>query len=266
MRALRVGRIADLNMYPLYYGLERARGPMLAFTDGHPAALNRALLEGGLDVSAVSSIEWARNADVLTLLPVASITAAGAVDSIQLFSRVPFCDVRSVAVTTHSATSVALLRILLGTDPPPFEELEGSLPDALERYDGVLLIGDDALHGLRSDVAPYATDLAARWRQRTDLPMVFGVWAARADTASTRADDLAVLSGVLTEAHEQFAARPGPVVAAAASRYPFSEEYVRGYLGRLRFGFGDDERAGLVRFLDECRRIGLLDSVVPVAA
>ncbi len=266
MTALRVGRIADLNMYPLYHGLERAVTPRLAFTDGRPAALNRALLDGALDVSAVSSIEWARNAKALSLLPVASITAAGAVDSIQLFSRVPFSDVRSVAVTTHSATSVALLRILLGPELPPFDELDSDLPDALTRYDGVLLIGDDALLGLRSGVAPYATDLAQRWREWTDLPMVFAVWAARAETAATRTEDLAALSAVLTDAHERFAADPEPVVVAAADRYPFAEDYVREYLGRLRFGFGHDERAGLVRFLDECRQIGLLDDVVPVAA
>ena len=59
-----------------------------------PTALNRALLDGRLDVSAVSSIAFARHADELALVPVASITASGAVDSIQLFSRVPFDEVR----------------------------------------------------------------------------------------------------------------------------------------------------------------------------
>ena len=108
MRRLRVGRISLLNMYPIYHGLERAAEPMLSFTDGVPTALNDALLRGELDVSAVSSIAYARHATELSLLPVASITADGAVDSIQVFSRVPFEDVRSVAVTPHSATSVAL--------------------------------------------------------------------------------------------------------------------------------------------------------------
>jgi hypothetical protein len=44
----------------------------------------------------MSSIEYARHAGELTLVPVASITADGAVDSIQLFSRVPFDEVRTV--------------------------------------------------------------------------------------------------------------------------------------------------------------------------
>ena len=60
MRRLRVGRIAALNMYPIYHGLERAGDPALTFTDGVPTELNRALLDGRLDVSAMSSIAFAR--------------------------------------------------------------------------------------------------------------------------------------------------------------------------------------------------------------
>ena len=100
MTPLRVGRIVALNMYPIYHHLEQARDPGLAFTDGLPADLNAGVLDGSLEhCSAMSSIEYARNADRLSLLPVASISAAGAVDSIQVFSRVPLNEVRSVAVT-----------------------------------------------------------------------------------------------------------------------------------------------------------------------
>ena len=133
MRLLRVGRISALNMYPIYHGLERAEDPTLEFTDGVPTALNAALLEGRLDVSAVSSIAFARNADRLRLVPVASITADGAVNSIQVFSRVPFEEIRTVAVTPHSATSVALLRILLDDGVAPFTILDRPPAEALER-------------------------------------------------------------------------------------------------------------------------------------
>ena len=177
MRPLRVGRIAALNMYPIYHGLERAADHTLEFTDGVPTTLNAAVLEGRLDVSAMSSIAYARNADRLTLVPVASITADGAVDSIQLFSRVPFEEVRSVAVTPHSATTVALLRILLGPDVP-FTTLDRPPARALEDVDGVLLIGDEALAGLHAPFAPHRTDLAEAWSARTGHPMVFAVWAA----------------------------------------------------------------------------------------
>ena len=266
MRLLRVGRISALNMYPIYHGLERAADPTLAFTDGVPAVLNRALVEGRLDVSAMSSIAYARNADRLALVPVASITADGAVDSIQLFSRVPFARVRTVAVTPDSETSVALLRILLGREAAPFRTLTRPPARALEDVDGVLLIGDEALAGLRAPFAPHRTDLGALWRERTGQPMVFAVWAAGAEVARERAEALADLARLLTEARSAYLADPEAVVTAAAERFPFPADFIRPYLRRLRYEFGPAERAGLETFLTQAAAIGELDAVPRLAA
>jgi chorismate dehydratase len=260
---LRVGRIVALNMYPIYHYLEQTRDPGLAFTDGLPAALNAALLDGDLDVSAMSSIEYARNADHLELLPVASISAAGAVDSIQVFSRVPFEQIRSVAVTPHSATSVALLRILVGPEVT-FTLLTVSPADALTEVDGVLLIADEALHGLRERLAPTHTDLGERWQALTGLPMVFAVWAARPDLASRA--QLAHLTSLLGDAQTRFAGDPATVVTAAAERFPFPPDYIRGYFSRLGYGFGTDEQAGLRRFLELAHDAGELTTVPVLAA
>jgi chorismate dehydratase len=266
VRRLRVGRIAALNMYPIYHGLERAPTPTLDFTDGVPTVLNQALLDDRLDVSAVSSIAYARHADVLRLVPVASITADGAVDSIQLLSRVPFDQVRSVAVTPHSATSVALLRILLGEKARPFTLLDREPAAALKEVDGVLLIGDEALEGLRTPFAPHRTDLGALWHERSGHPMVFAVWAAREDAARERAVALAELEELLSDARAAYLADPELVVAAAAARFPFPPDFIRRYFRRLRYEFGEPERAGLEAFLREARGIGQLDVVPRLAA
>jgi chorismate dehydratase len=266
MRRLRVGRISALNMYPIYHGLERAADPALEFTDGVPTALNQALLEGRLDVSAVSSIAFARHADELRLVPVASITAQGAVDSIQLFSRVPFEEVRSVAVTPHSATSVALLRVLLDSRAGEFETLAGPPTEALGRVDGVLLIGDEALAGLRTPFSAHHTDLGALWHARTGRPMVFAVWAARADAARERAEALAALAALLRDARAAYLADPEAVVAAAAQRFPFPAHFIRSYFRRLRYEFGPEQRAGLEAFLRLARENGELHALPRLAA
>lgn len=266
MKRLRVGRIAALNMYPIYHGLERAADPTLVFTDGVPTDLNAAVLDGRLDVSAMSSIAYARDAERLCLVPVASITADGAVDSIQLFSRVPFDEVRTVAVTPHSATSVALLRVLLGPTAEPFEVLREAPAEALARVDGVLLIGDEALSGLREPFAPHRTDLAAVWGARTGRPMVFAVWAASLAVSRERPGALADLAALLLEARAAYLADPEQVVAAAARRFPFPADFIRPYLSRLRYEFGDPERAGLEEFLRRARESGELDTVPRLAA
>lgn len=267
MSILRVGRISALNMYPVYHHLERAHLPGVAFTDGLPATLNAGVVGGDLDVSAMSSIEYARNADRLQLMPAGCIACEGAVDSIRLLSPVPLEMVTRVAVTPHSASSVTLLRVLLGPGVP-FRVMGSDLeaPAALASGEAVLLIADAALLAHRDGIAPYSIDLGEEWQRRTGLPMVFAVWAVRTGAAESRAPEVAALSAAIADAPEAFAADPAAVVHAAAGRFPFDEQYIAGYLARLRYAFGPSERAGLARFLDLARAAGELHDVPALEA
>ena len=260
MSDLRVGRISALNMYPIYHHLERATLPGVTFTDGLPAALNAAVLDGMLDVSAMSSIAYARHADRLRLIPVGCIACDGAVDSIRLLSTVPLDEISRVAVTPHSASSVALLRILLGPDVP-FRVLDRDPTSCLADGEAVLLIADEALTAHRAGMAPYTIDLCELWQQRTGLPMVFAVWAATEHAAKTREPQIAMLTTAIEDAHAAYLADPDAVARTAAERFPFPVDYISGYLSRLNYAFGPDERAGLARFLDLARAAGELDDV-----
>src|SRR5213079_3438181 len=80
---------------------------------GVPTALNRQLIAGELDIAPISSIEYARHAGTLRILPRLCVSSEGAVDSIQLVSRTPLERVRTIAVTPESATSVVLTKVLL---------------------------------------------------------------------------------------------------------------------------------------------------------
>src|SRR5437763_17076839 len=116
-------------MAPVFYRLAAD----VEQVQGVPTDLNRRLLDGEIDVAPISSIEYARNAERLRLLPRLCVSSEGAVDSIQLVSRVPLADIRSVAITPESATSVVLTKVLV--------------PDAThvplgEEADAKLLIGD----------------------------------------------------------------------------------------------------------------------------
>jgi chorismate dehydratase len=82
---VRLGRISYVNMAPVFYRLEAE----VEEVQGVPTDLNDRLLAGELDVAPISSIEYARNADRLRLLPRLCVGSEGAVDSIQLVSRKP---------------------------------------------------------------------------------------------------------------------------------------------------------------------------------
>src|SRR5438046_10749244 len=106
---VRLGRISYGNMAPVFYRLDAE----VEEVQGVPTELNARLLAGELDVAPISSIEYGRNADRLRLLPRLCVGSEGAVDSIQLVSRKPLEQVRTVAVTPASATSVVLTTVPL---------------------------------------------------------------------------------------------------------------------------------------------------------
>ena len=106
----------------------------------------------------------------------------------------PLERIRTVAATSQSASSVALVRTLL-----PDVEILGEDDDG----DARLLIGDEALHSAFHDPTPHI-DLGELWRDRTGLPMVFAVWAARREIAEERLLEIdRALAAALADAHEQ---------------------------------------------------------------
>ena len=140
---MKLGRISYVNMAPVFYRVDAE----VEEVQGVPTELNRLLIEGELDTAPISSIEYARNADKLRLLPRLCVASEGAVDSIQLVSKRPLEQVRVVAVTSESATSVALTKVLLPeADQVPLAAYENGDADAK------LLIGDAALKSAFEDL------------------------------------------------------------------------------------------------------------------
>jgi chorismate dehydratase len=214
---------------------------------GVPTELNRMLLAGALDVAPISSIEYARNASRLRLLPRLCVSSEGAVDSIQLVTRIPLGQVRSVAVTPESATSVVLTRVLL-----PRAEIR----PLDEEADARLLIGDAALRSAFEDPTPHH-DLGRLWLERTGLPMVFAVWAAPEPVV----DGLGELQESLVASVRLARSEPERLAHEASDRYGYPPGFLARYFEKLRYSFGPRERAGFYTFLEMARDVGELDHV-----
>jgi chorismate dehydratase len=240
---IRLGRISYVNMAPVFYRLDAD----VVEVQGVPTELNRRLLVGELDLAPISSIEYARNADRLRLLPRLCVGSEGAVDSIQLVSRKPLEQVRSVAVTPESATSVVLTKVLL----PEAEQVPLG-----EEADAKLLIGDAALKSAFEDPTPHY-DLGRLWLERTGLPMVFAVWACPEPVAP----GLAELEDALVRSVLVARAEPEQLAYESSERYGYPAGFLARYFEKLRYRFGPRERAGLMTFLELARDADELDEV-----
>ena len=240
---MRLGRISYVNMAPVFYRLEYDVDEVV----GVPTELNRMLLDGEVDVAPISSIAYARNAEQLRLLPRLCVSSEGAVDSIQLVTRLPLGRVRTIAITPESATSVVLTRVLL----PNAEHVPHD-----EAADARLLIGDAALKSAFEDPTPHH-DLGRLWLEKTGLPMVFAVWAASEELANELAD----LEHALVASVRLARSEPERLAIEASARYGYPAGFLARYFEKLRYSFGPRERAGFYTFLEMARDVGELDHV-----
>lgn len=246
----RLGIVSYTNVAPLHWGLEPWAGA--TFVRGVPTELNQQLLAGEIDLTLVSSVEFLRHRDVLKALPDFSIATLGPVYSVTLFHWETWAELsgRKIALTTDSATSVELLKVLLresGIDAG-FVPLAPDLDTMLGSCDAALLIGDVAL---REAVAqrevsgkkPFMTDLGSAWYDLTKLPFTFAVWASRKDRPPSE-----LLVAKLRAAREGGLGHLAEVARPEAVKLGVSESVVQRYLGNFRYYLEPPDRDGLLAF------------------
>lgn len=186
---LKIGEIEYANCTPLFHEL-REQFPCSGyeFVTGVPAALNRLLLAGEIDVCPSSSIEYAYHPERYSILPQLSISSVGPVASVLLFSVMPVekLDGCKIRLSSESATSVNLLKILIAQRFGCSCNYETAGPGAAI-IDGdvsaLLLIGDSALRTSMEKTELFVYDLGELWQSWTGLPFVFALWLCRNEVA-----------------------------------------------------------------------------------
>jgi len=241
---IRTGAVSYLNTKPLIEGLTRFSSDIELSLD-YPSRLADLLGRGELEIGLIPVIEFLRGPGY-RYLPGISIATRGPVLSVTLFSRVPWNEIRSVALDEGSRTSAGLTKILLAhryQRQARFEPL--GVDDAAESTttDAVLLIGDRAMRACLPEHR-FAYDLGAEWTSWTGLPMVFAVWAVRPGV---------VLPHPVVQAfHHAKAhglANAGLLAAREAPPLGMDPGYVRRYFTNIiHYDLGPEELAGLNRY------------------
>jgi len=175
-----IGRVAFINCEPLFHGLDDSWDILPA----PPSWLTGHLLRRDCIIAPIPAADYARNSDDLVLIPDLAISSKGEVGSVLLFGKSDPTKMKSIAMPSDSATSVALLRHLMKIRnlSPEFIEMGPDLDGMLDKCDGCLLIGDRALESASDFPHLVQMDLGAEWRKVSGHPMVFGVFAARKDS------------------------------------------------------------------------------------
>ncbi|MEW6584476.1 MAG: menaquinone biosynthesis protein [Nitrospirota bacterium] len=263
----KVGHIQFLNCLPLYYGLVKSHALLdIELIKGTPTELNKKLINGELDISPISSIEYARNAGSLVLFPDFTVSSDGTVKSILLVSRFPMEELsgRRVGLTSTSATSHVLLKLVLGHGYHVYPEYFVFPSDAnalSEHADAALLIGDAALHYSFDSQNLHVYDLGAEWKKLTGEKMVYAVWAASRSFAETQSQLSGHVFDMIKKSMEYSMAHLAEIAEYAEKWEPFSQSFLMEYFRSLRFDFDRTYQEGLLHFYRLATEIGELKMV-----
>lgn len=260
----RLGRVSYLNCQPLLQALETEAIKVQAkIVADHPAVLNKAFGQGKLEVTAVSSLAYEKFTEIGLILPELSISSYGKVGSVLLMSKVPLSELknRSVSLTPYSATSVALLRIILQRfyriHPDFFIRPVGG-PQDWGHPDAFLTIGDEALNISRCSYYPFVYDLGEEWQISTGKPMVFALWVARRDFASAYPEAVSHIWVALQKAKSWGREHLDKLAKVEARRLEVEPEFIKNYFSLLNYDLNWPHLDGLLTFYRLAQAEGLL--------
>lgn len=170
---LHVGRLPFLVCAPFFHGFLDQNTPKLDWIDAPPAQLNGLLAQGKIHAAPSSSLEYLSHWQQYHILPDYCTGSTLEIRSVKLFSKRPLEALhgKPIYLTTQSATSVALLKILLR-----HQGIEPQYVTIPEKCEAKLLIGDQALLESKHSPWPFEYDLASLWQDQYHLPFVFGLW------------------------------------------------------------------------------------------
>ena len=271
MQKLRISAISFLNTAPLMWDFEHPESAQrdlqaefdIAYTV--PSACAEALRSGSADIGIIPAITYQTIPD-LVVIPEIAIASSGPVRSILVVSNKPLDQIKTLAADTSSRTSVVLTKIMFQkwwqpeSIGPEFIPVEPDLNTMLARCDAALLIGDPALT-VESSKYALAVDLGEEWTRRTGKPFVYAFWAVR--QAALANHPLAEsMAGIFQRSRDRGLAHVAEIAQEWAHRLGINEAAIRDYLlGNMRYGFDQEQMAGLNLFFTLAGEVGVMQQV-----
>jgi chorismate dehydratase len=266
---MRIGAVSYLNTKPLVYGLTDL-APQHELVFDLPSRLADQLAAGALDVALIPSVEFFANPDY-QIISDACIGCRGPVRSVQLLSRVPVKQIRTLALDEGSRTSAALVQILLrerfGLTPKLVPFPIDSQPEEVAA-DALLMIGDRAMHPPAGEYVE-TWDLGDVWCRWAELPFVFAMWVRgqKSEGRSQRSEEeFFVLADALCKARDLGVANVEGIAREEHGRFGLTYDECLTYLrDHLHFTLGPRERAGLALFREHAERLELVPQLEGVS-
>ena len=262
---VRMGKITYINASPVYYGLDNGLQPdWLTLVPDVPAALNRQIIAGGVDISPISAAFYAMNHEELLILPDLSISCDGEVLSVICASNYPLDELsgRQVMFSNESASGASFLKMIFAQRNITPEFRVGPVGDMTRiprETDAVMVIGDAALTQAWEERFTYRFDLGGIWHEMTGLPFVFAVWVVRKAFADLYPDMVDTAHRLLLASQKEGEAHMDTVIRAGQEKLGLSHSLVKTYYDLLVCNLDPKKVKAMGMFFDSLYDQGILN-------
>jgi chorismate dehydratase len=174
------------------------------------------------------------------------ICADGAVESVLLQCKCPVDQIRTVNLDPASRTSNLLAELLLKKHFHVRREIY--FCDGISGADASVVIGDRALQSGSNEIS---YDLAAEWKNMTDLPFVFAVWVHQNDHPENQK-----FIRILHAAKDAGLGSIPELSRLYSKRLGLAESRCNQYLTScIKYDLGQAEKQGMQLFWELCRSL-----------
>jgi len=252
----KIGRINYINVMPLYYYLDQIKNKNIEIIFSSPSVLNNLMANEKLDISPVSSVALAKHHKEWLILPDLSISCFGEVMSVKLVSKLPFEKLhnKKVIISDESATSADLIKLIFAKKKisPIYIKGNVSNPKHLEqKSDAGVIIGDVALKESWDKFFKHTFDLGAIWKQETNLPFVFALWAVRKKFAVENKNLVDSIIAFFQESKAWGIKNIDEISQKASKIIGLDKEICKKYFNNICYDLNNEHIKGLNTFFDD---------------
>ncbi|ABW02243.1 MqnA/MqnD/SBP family protein [Caldivirga maquilingensis] len=228
--------------------------PLFRYSGLNPVSVSnnesiKLILEEEVDVAFVPLTYASQHCDVVNMVPYFAVYSRGPVLSARLFKG----SGKGYAAIEDTSVNAGVLSALMGIS---FERVSDPY-EALRRYEGVLVIGDEALR-MTALGLPYITDVGELWERRIGKPLVYAVMVARIGVS---VGELMSVVNAIKASLNSFMSNPEPLIREVAGRLNVPDWVIRDYLMKsIKYEVNDDVIDGInteleVLKLHKCLRV-----------
>ena len=255
-KQIKLGHMTYLNSAVFYSNLSESKYSFHPYT---PREMAKSIEENKIFAGPIPYAEIIRLGEKITPLSNIGVACKNDAKSVFVFSDISISKLKFrkkkiiFAVTSHSATSVQLLRILLRDywSLENYEFVKEGSP-----HDASLVIGDPAIEAKKSGLYKIACDLALIWKELTGLPFVFAEWVSNQSSLEE--------SDILSENIKnsiKLSNKNLDKLARNFSGHFFDKNDIISYIRNFTYILDDECRKGQLEFRKRLETLNIWDSL-----